>query len=295
MLGWSETANGLDERRHSHLGHQLLLIPEAPVLLALLLIGWAYHFPPGVAVLTALTIAVFLLRFCLLTASARQLERARYSRADGFSRAALRLYPWSADALTLRAQGLLLRGNDEAAEPLLRRAARLAPDSDLIHGALAGTLLARGEFAAGREHATLADRLAAGSPYAARHLAWLALHVDDDPIAAQRLLGAIDVEHTPPPLATPMLVMLAEAQIARGTVEIARETLRRIEDLLQACPIPQQAEFLYHLGKLHTELGDDASRHFYQSVKLDPHGRYAHAAWRAAAKREAAPRPLAAS
>ena len=42
--------------------HQLLLIPESPVLLALLLIGWAYHFPPGVGALAGMAVFVFLLR-----------------------------------------------------------------------------------------------------------------------------------------------------------------------------------------------------------------------------------------
>ncbi len=275
--------------------YQLLLIPEAPILLALLLIGWAYGFPPVVGALIALTIAIFLLRLFLISSAARRLEQAEYVCADRLSRVALRIYPWSADALTLRAQGLLLRGEDAAAEPILRRAARLAPDSDLIHSSLAGVLLARGRFAAGREQAVYAQRIAGGSAHAAQHLSWLALHVDGDPIAAQRILSSVDLDSAPATLGAPLLVTLAEAQIERGATRAGRESLRQLEDLLQECPIPQQAELLYHLGRLHSLLEGDGGAYFRRSVELDPHGRYARPAWLAAMERGEPVRPLAAS
>lgn len=285
MALWSEFAH--EEavgRAAGQLRYQLLLIPEAPALLALLLIGWAYGFPPAVGILAAIVVAVFIVRLFLMTTAAAQLERARYRGADRFARAALGLYPWSADALALRAHGLSLRGDDAEAELLLRRAAKLAPDSDVIHSALAGSLLARGAFAEGRLHATQASRLAAGSPHATRHLAWLALHVDHDPVRAQRLLGTTDLDQLPPDLAAPLWVMFAEAQVARGATEAARITLYRIEGMLGACSVPQQAELYYYLGQLHRSCGDDPGPYFRRSVALDPQGRYAHAAWRAAIK-----------
>ncbi len=292
----SERARGeRDDGLTRGIEHQLLLIPEAPVLLALLLIGWAYDFPPAVGALAAIAVFVFVLRLWLMTVAAQNLERARYRQADRFSRAALRIYPWSADALTLRAHGLFLQGDDAQAEPLLRRAARLAPDSEVIQGALAGTLVARGKYAAARQHATQARRASAESPFAAQHLAWLALHVDDDPMGAQRILSEIDLHSLPATYMVPLLLLVAEVQIVRGATLAATETSRQIEVLLPECPIPQQAEVLYQLGKLQGALGGWATPLFRRSIDLDPHGRYARAAWRAAMERDEPARPLAAS
>ena len=260
---------------------QVLLVPEAPVLFALLLIGWAYAFPPAVGALAALTVCVFILRLFLLTSAEQALERAHYRQADRFSRAALWVYPWSVDALALRANSYFLQGDDAAAESILRDAVRLAPDSDALHSALAGALLARGDIAGGREHAARAHRLAAGSPFAAQHLSWLALHVEGDPIKTQRMLNTLD-EDLPAQLAAPLLVLRGEAQLARGSLLAARETMHAIGALLPACPIPQQAELCYHLGRLHALLGEESRQYFRRSVDLDPNGRWAHAAWRAA-------------
>ncbi len=281
MILWSELAGWEQARKPAgQIRHQLLLIPEAPALLALLLVGWAWSFPPAIGALAAFIVTIFVLRLLLLSSAAQQLERAAYSQADRLTRAALRIYPWSADALALRAHGLFLQGEDAAAEALLRRAVRLAPDSDVIHSALAGVLLARGEWPGGRAHAAYAAKLAAGSPYAARHLAWLALHVEGDPIAAQHILSTIPMEELPAPLAAPLLGLLAEAQLARGATHLARLTLPAIEAALSACPIPQQAELCYQLGRLRTLLGEDGRPYFRRSVELDPHGRYARDAWR---------------
>ena len=281
MALWSELANAERDRAPlEHIKQQLMLVPEAPVLLALLLIGWAYSFPPAIGVLAALTVAIFVLRLLLLTLAQQQLGQGNYRQADSLTRAALRIYPLSVDALSLHAKGLLLRGKDVEAEALLRRAAELAPDSEAVQGALAGALLLQGDFAGGREHASYARRLAGGSPYAAQPLAWLALHVDDDPAHAQRILGEAEIDRLPATLAGPLLVLLAEAQLARGATQPAMETIRRLDAMIVACPVPQQAELCYHLGRLHALAGGDGRRHFRHSIELDPHGRYAHTAWR---------------
>jgi hypothetical protein len=47
---WSNERQGIVSAEQ--ITQQLLLIPEAPVLLALLLIGWAYDFPPVISILT---------------------------------------------------------------------------------------------------------------------------------------------------------------------------------------------------------------------------------------------------
>jgi Tfp pilus assembly protein PilF len=247
--------------------------------LALLLIGWAYDFPPAIGIFTGLTIVFFLVRLFLLWTAAHELEHARYRIADRLVRAALRIYPWSADALAVRARWLSSQGDDVGAEQVLRRAAHFAPGSADIHGALAGTLLQRGEFAAAREEAVHARQLAP-SPVATQHLAWLALHVDHDPAKAQRLLQSAEPNKLQAPLAAPLMVLLTEVQVARNTLNAAQATMHRIETMLDACPLPQQAELAYHLGRLHNAAGDDGSPYFRRSLDLDPHGRYAHSSWR---------------
>ena len=276
-------------------GRQLLLIPEAPVLLALLLIGWAYHFPPAVTMLAALTIVVFLLRLLLMTTASQYLDRGHYGQAERLSQAALRMYPWSADALLLRAQAFILRGEDAAAEELLRRALELAPDSPMIHSALAGVLIDRGRFAAAREHAARASRYTAAAPYAVQHLAWLALHVDGEPISALRILSTVDTDQLPPSLAAPLLVAVAETQLARGATQPVRTTLGRIEPLIEQCAVPQQAELCYQIGRLKSMVGGESGSHYRRSVAIDPDGRYAHVAWRAAMDAGDTPTTLAAS
>lgn len=260
----------------------MLLVPEAPMLFALLLIGWAYGFPPAVSGLAVLVVALFITRCFLLTSAAHELDNADYRKADRFGSAALRMHPWSADALTLQANSHLLQGNDTAAEILLRKAMRVAPESETVHSALAATLLARGDFTRGREHAMTAERLAAGSPHAAQHLSWLALHIDDDPEGTTRRIDSCGPERLEPRLQAPLLVLRGEAYLARGATAAARETLVSIKRLLPQCPVPQQAELSYHLGRLHTLLGDEGGRHFRRSVDLDPQGRWAQPAWRAA-------------
>ncbi len=273
----------------------MVLIPEAPMLLALLLIGWAYGFPPAVSGLAVLVVALFMTRFFLLTSAAYELDNADYRKADRFGSAALRMNPWSADALTLQANSQLLRGNDTSAETLLRKAMRVAPESETVHSALAATLLARGDFARGREHAMTAERLAAGSPHAAQHLSWLALHIDDDPEQTTRLIDSFDTGRLEPRLQAPLLVLRGEACIACGATAAARETLVSIKRLLPQCPVPQQAELSYHLGRLHTLLGDEGGRHFRRSVDLDPQGRWAQPAWRAAVDETSCAYPRAVS
>ncbi len=262
--------------------HHLLLVPEAPVLLVLLLIAWGYDFPPLVGGLAALVVVLFVVRLFCLASAVQELGLARYEQADRLAQTALRLHPWSPDALALRGNTQLLQGNDEAAETLLRDAVRLAPDHPANHAALATVLLARGDYAAGREHATRALRLDGGSPYAVQQLAWLALHHEHDPRKARRIVDTIDLNAHPAAVGASLLVLRSEAQIMEGDLDEARETVCSIEAALPHCPHPQHAELCFHLGRLHALLGDDSSAYFRRSVRLDPRGRWAHAAWRAA-------------
>ena len=262
--------------------HHLLLVPEAPVLFVLLMIAWAYDFPPMIGGLATLVVTFFVVRLFCLASAAQELGQARYEQADRLARTALRLHPWSSDALALRANTQLLQGNDEVAETLLRDAVRFAPERAANHASLATVLLARGDYAAGREHATRALRLDAGSPYAVQQLAWLALHREQDPQRARRIVNTIDLSAHPAAVGAPLLVLRGEAQIMEGDVDEARATVGAVEAALPHCPRPQQAELCFNLGRLHTLLGDDGGAHFRRSVRLDPRGRWAHAAWRAA-------------
>lgn len=262
--------------------HQVLLVPEAPVLIGLLLIGWAYSFPPALSAIAALVVAFFIVRLFCLASATQELDHANYQQADRLAQAALRLNPWSSDALALRANTQLLQGNDEAAELLLRDAIRCAPDNAANHAALAAILLARGAYAAGREHATQAYRIDATSPGAVQQLAWLALHRDEDPTKAQRIVNTIDLQTQPAAVRTPLLVLRCEAEIAQDHVMQARESMSALEAMLLNGSRPLQAELCYHLGRLEALLGEDGGTYFRRSVKLDPHGRWAHAAWRAA-------------
>jgi tetratricopeptide (TPR) repeat protein len=219
--------------------------------------------------------------FCL-TSAAQELGQARYQQADRLAGTALRLNPWSSDALTLRANAQLLQGNDEAAEALMRDVVRIAPDHAANHAALATVLMARGEYAAGRESATRAFRLDATSPHAVQQLAWLALHREQDASKARRIVNTIDLRGQPPTVVASLLVLRAEAEVALDSVFEARETIAMIEATVPQCPRPLQAELCYHLGRLEALLGEDGGAHFRRSVRLDPHGRWAHAAWRAA-------------
>jgi uncharacterized protein HemY len=60
--------------------------------------------------------------------------------------------------------------------------------------------------------------------------------------------------------------------------------LAPVERLLERCPTPQRAGLHFYLGELLRLSGDvEAARgHFRASEALDPHGRHAAAAWRAA-------------
>lgn len=259
---------------------QLLLIPEAVVLAGLLALGWASNFPPLLGLLAVTTALVFGLRLGLLALAERQLARGEYTRADKLIRVALKLNPWSADALVLRAQGLTHRGDDEKAEQVLRRAASLYPDDQLLQNALAASILSQGRIAEGWQLARTHDSTAKLSPQIAQQIAWFALHVEDNPARARTIALQTQPEQLAPSLALPLLTTIAEANIVMSAHDDARKLLTTIEQQLTLCAQPQQAELLYHLGRLHSALDGNGASYFRRSVELDPSGRYAQTAWR---------------
>jgi Tfp pilus assembly protein PilF len=261
---------------------RVLLVPEAVILLGLLLIAWRFRFPPLISLLIIMTACIFGVRLGLITLAERYLDQGAYRRADHLVRTALRLHPWSSDALLLRAQGLVQQGQDEAAIEMLRYAALLSPDDHQLQGALAATLLAQGRISEGWRLLEAINHPVTSSPVALQQLAWIALRIDNDPVKAIALIAHIDLKHLPPPSSTPLLIILCDALIASGAYDEALRFLRYIEGQLQACGPTQQAELLYHLGRLYRALGHDGSSYFRRSVQLDPQGRYALVAWRCA-------------
>jgi hypothetical protein len=265
----------------SRITQQALLVPEASILLGLLLIAWAFNFPPLIGILAIITAFVFGLRLGLMTLAEQQLAHGAYSRADRLVQAALRLNPWSVDALVLRAQGLAQQGEDEGAEVLLRRAAHLYPNDPTVQSTLASVVFAQGRIAEGSQLA-LVDDTAAQVPQQVQQRAWIALHIEEDAAKARAIILSADPSRFPARIALPLLTTLGEAHIILGAREAAAAVLQAIEANLSACSRAQQAELLYHLGRLRIALGENGARYFRRCVELDPDGRYAQLAWRSA-------------
>lgn len=284
MASFREIHNKQPKRSFSwsRLRQQVLLVPEAVVVLALLALAWTLQFPPLLSLLALLTMLLFGVRLGLMALAERQMVRGDYARADWLARAALRLNPWSSDALVLRAQGLTHQGEDEAAEVLLRRASALYPDDSALKSALASALLTQGRIAEGWQVARQDGIAQLRSPQIAQQRAWLALHVEGEAAKARAIIIDARPDDLPARVALPLLATLAEALIVLSARDEALRTLKTIEQKLPLCPQPQQAELLYHLGRMYDALGQESSTYFRRSVELDPDGRYAQAAWRSA-------------
>lgn len=284
MASLHEIHNKQPKRSYSwnRLRQQMLLVPEAPILIGLLALAWALQFPALLGLLALLTMVLFGARLGLMALAERQIAQGDYARADWLARATLRLNPWSSDALVLRAQGLTHQGKDEAAERLLREAARLYPDDLALQSALASALLAQGRIAEGWQVARQEGVAQMRSPQIAQQRAWLALHVEGDAAKARAIINDARPGDLPPRVALPLLATMGEALIVLSARDEALRTLKTIEQKLPLCPQPQQAELLYHLGRMHDALGQESSMYFRRSVELDPDGRYAQAAWRSA-------------
>jgi tetratricopeptide (TPR) repeat protein len=261
---------------------QAMLVPEASILLGLLLIAWAFNFPPLIGFLAIVTAFVFGLRLGLMALAEQQLAHGSYSRADRLVQAALRLNPWSVDALVLRAQGLAQQGEDEAAEQFLRRAAQLDPNDHMIQSTLASVVFAQGRITEGSQIVRVENGDGAQVPQLVQQRAWLALHVEKDAAKARSIILSADPARFSPRVALPLLITLAEAHIVLDARDAAAAVIQTIEADLVTCPRSQQAELLYHLGRLYAALGEQSGLYFRRCVELDPDGRYAQAAWRSA-------------
>jgi hypothetical protein len=264
--------------------HQALLVPEAIVLLLVLSLHITFGGPLLTALLGLGVIIWFVCRGALLLLAKQAFDAAYYRRAARLSTFALMLYPFSADALALRSSICLARDQAAEAERMLRRAIACCPDLATLHAALSGVLLETGHPAEALWEAHHALLLAPECALAHLHLA-----------QAEKQLGA-SLETVEQGLRAGLRMQLDAADEAalrcalaallleQNRLPEAQLVLAGIEALLEDCSAPQRAGLHYHLGDLQRALGnaDSARNHFLASETLDPYGRYAAAAWRAA-------------
>jgi tetratricopeptide (TPR) repeat protein len=265
-------------------GRQLLLVPEAVLLLALLCLHSVLGAPPLLAILGLLLTGYFLTRAALLALGRRAFAAADYQRAAGLARTAISLYPGSADAHALAGTVQLARGEAQAGARSLRQAIVLFPHQGDLHSALSAALLDSGRPAEAREEARYALALNPRSAAAHLQLANAEEQLGARPALVEGLLRAgLELQALPADEAA-LRCALAALLLGAGKVAEARLALAGVERLLDACPAPQRAGLHFYLGEL-LRLGGDpegARGHFRASETLDPHGRHAAAAWRAA-------------
>lgn len=262
----------------------LLLVPEAALLAALLALYPVLGKPLAIAILAALLITIFVVRALALHFARLMIEVGRYRDAGALLGIALILYPWSADAIAMSGALALSKRKPEEAEEKLQHAIRLLPTQPSFHIALSSALLElgrAGEAAKAARHALSLDH---SSAQAYLYLAEAERVRGALPHAIEEYLrtGLSIVQR--PELCAALQCALAHHLIAEHRFAEASLVLRGVEALLSICPPQRQAELRYHLGELFTAQGqiERAREHFQGVEALDPHGRYATAAWRAA-------------
>lgn len=264
--------------------YQLLLVPEA-LLLAVLL---GFHFVLDAPLLTALfgvvTIGWFLVRSGLIEAARWALDKANYDHATHLIRWGLRLYPYSADAQAIWGMVCIAQDHIKEAEVALRRAIYLYPGCATLHVALSGIFLEAEQPEAAHREATRALKLDPEQASAYLHLAYAEQQIGASHDTVETLLRrGLRCEPVPADEAA-LRCTLAALLIVQDRPSEAQLALAGVEVLLARCPAPQQAGLHYYLGEVRRAIGDaeTAHSHFSASEILDPHGRYAADAWRAA-------------
>ncbi|NJM06819.1 tetratricopeptide repeat protein [Candidatus Gracilibacteria bacterium] len=270
--------------RLEHLRRQLMLVPEAVILTVLLAFYALFGAPPALALPGLLCVSWFGTRLGLLIAARQAYMEANYVRAERLAGLAHRLYAYSADVYALR--GLIAQGRNRSTEAVaaLKKAIVLYPQQARLHALLSGALLEDGQAQAAYAAATEALLRDSGCAAAHLHLASAeqALGANLD-VVERRLRAGLNGELSAADEVA-LSCALATTLINAGRVHEAQFALRGVDALLTNSATPQRAEFHYYLGELHRQLGDlEAARaHYNASETLDPNGRYAAAAWRAA-------------
>jgi tetratricopeptide (TPR) repeat protein len=265
------------------LARTLLLVPEAVLIAALLSAYWGMGTQTPIGLAIMLVIIGFIARMIALVAAQSSFASGRTHEAKNFVQAALAIYPWSADALAL--QGVIALSNDqpERAETALRRSIALLPDRANVYAALSAALLDLGRPSEAAEAARMALALATDCAVAHFYLAEAeralgapAQDIEDQLRSGLHCAGAPESEAA---LRCALGAhLLAEHRIAEATL-----TLHGAEALVTRCAAPRQIALRVRLGELMIAQGqiERAREHFRNVATLDPHGRYAGAAWRA--------------
>lgn len=263
---------------------QLLLVPEAVLLLAILCLHSVLGAPPLLALAGLLVTLYFVVRAALIALGRRALAAADYDRAARLTAAAIRLYGGSADAHALAGAIHAARGEAELGAAAFRRAVACYPIQAELHTALSAALLDAGRPAEARDAARHALAIDPHCAAACLHLAEAEAQLGAAPEDVESLLRAgLDLRPSPADEAG-LRCSLAAHLLREGRPAEAQLALAGVEPLLAACPAPQRAGLHFYLGEL-LRLGGDAEAarsHFRASEALDPHGRHAAAAWRAA-------------
>jgi tetratricopeptide (TPR) repeat protein len=261
----------------------LLLVPEAALIAALLSAYWSMGAQTPIGLAIMLVIIGFIARMIALVAAQSSLASGHLHEAKNFVQAARAIYPWSADALAL--QGVIALSNDqpERAETALRQSIALLPDRANVYAALSAALLDLGRPREAAEAARVALALASDCAVAHFYLA-----------EAERMLGAPaqDIEDQlrsglhcagAPESEAALRCALGAHLLAEHRIAEATLTLHGAEVLVTRCTAPRQIALRVRLGELMIAQGqiERAREHFRNVATLDPHGRYAGAAWRA--------------
>jgi tetratricopeptide (TPR) repeat protein len=268
----------------AQLGYRLLLVPEGVLLLAVLVVHTLSQGHPVLAVLVTMLVLSFTVRSITLQLARIALGTGRYRETHILLQIALALYPWSADTVALRGALLLVTGEPERASLALRQAIRLLPCQTHFYTALSNALLDLGQVDEACHTARTALTLDSGCALAylalaeAEHLAGAA------PLEVEQLLrNGLAVAEAPEAIAALQCALgahlCAERRFAEGML-----ALHGAEAMLPRCSAPHQAELRFFLGELLTAQGhlERAREHFQGVEQLDPHGRFAASAWRAA-------------
>jgi predicted Zn-dependent protease len=239
--------------------------------------------PAQIGLAIMLVIISFIARMIALVAAQAALDLERSDIGETLIQSALALNPWSPDALALR--GVIALSNDQPAraEATLRRAIALLPDRANVHAALSAALLDLGRPEAAAESARTALALEPDCAIAHFYLAEAertcgapAQDIED------QLRSGLDCAGAPESEAALRCALgahlLAEHRIAEATL-----TLHGAEALVVRCATPRQIALRVRLGELMIAQGqvERAREQFRNVAALDPHGRYAGAAWRA--------------
>jgi tetratricopeptide (TPR) repeat protein len=266
------------------ISRQLLLVPEAVLLLALLCLHSALGAPPLLALLGLAITGYFALRTALIALGQRALAGADYGRAARLAQAAIAMYPGSADAHSLAGSIHLARGQSEQGAAAFRRAVACYPLQADLYTALSAALLEEGRPQEARDEARRALALEPRSAAAHLHLAGAEEQLGAPNGRVEAVLrSGLACAALPADEAT-LRCALAALLVGAGRAAEAQLALAGTERLLARCPAPQRAGLHFHLGELLQASGyvEAARSHFSASERLDPHGRFAAAAWRAA-------------